>query len=48
MEAVAHDLVRAIHARDAKAVAEALKAAFEIADREPHEEGPHTNEKETE
>ncbi len=44
MEAVAHDLISAIHSRDAKAVSEALKAAFEIADSEPHEEGPHTNE----
>lgn len=44
MEAVAHDLIRAIHSRDVKAVADAIKAAFEIADSEPHAEGPHTNE----
>lgn len=41
MEAAAEDLIAAVHSKDAKAVAAALRAAFEIADSEPHEEGPH-------
>ena len=40
----ASDLIDAIHARDIASVAQALKAAFELADSEPHVEGPHTNE----
>lgn len=32
LEACAEDLIRAIHAKDAKAVAEALKSALECAD----------------
>ena len=44
MHSAAQDLINAIHSRDTKAVAEALKAAFEIADSQPHEEGPHTYE----
>jgi len=43
MEAAAEDLMNAIHAKDVKAIAEALRAAFELADSEPHMEGPHTN-----
>lgn len=46
LEAAAEDLIRAIHSKDTKAVAAALKAAFEISDSEPHVEGPHTNESE--
>ena len=41
MHAVAEDLLRAISAKDIKAVAEALRAGFELADSEPHVEGPH-------
>lgn len=41
LEACAQDLITAIHAHDVKAAAEALKAAFEVADSEPHVEGPH-------
>lgn len=37
----AQDLCDAIHAKDTKAVAQALKAAFQICDMEPHEEGEH-------
>jgi hypothetical protein len=44
MEAAAHDLMTAVHARDTKGIAEALRAAFELADSEPHVEGPHENE----
>jgi hypothetical protein len=35
------DLLSAIAMKDAKAVAAALKAAFEICDAYPHEEGEH-------
>lgn len=41
LEACAQELIRAVHARDVKAVAQALQDAFELADSEPHEEGPH-------
>lgn len=41
MESAAEDLIKAVHAKDVKAVSAALKAAFEIYDSEPHEEGPH-------
>jgi len=38
MEACAEDLIHAIHSKDPKAVAEALHAAFQIAESYPHEE----------
>lgn len=41
MEAAASDLLKAIAAGDAKAVAAALQAAFELADSMPHVEGEH-------
>ena len=41
LESAAEDLISAIHAKDTKAVVSALRAAFEIYDSEPHEEGPH-------
>lgn len=37
------DLLAAFHAKDVKAISAALKAAFEICDSEPHEEGEHIN-----
>ena len=40
----ASDLMAAVHAKDSKAVAAALKAAFEICDSEPHVEGEHLGE----
>ena len=40
------DLIRGVTNKDAKAVGDAIRAAFEILDSEPHEEGPHTNESE--
>lgn len=48
LDACSEDLIRAMHAKDAKGVTSALKAAFEILDSMPHEEGPHTNEEEQE
>lgn len=40
--AVAEDLISAILSHDVPGCAEALRAAFELADSEPHSEGPHT------
>jgi len=37
--AAAEDLISAVHAKDAKKVAQALQSAFEIAESKPHEEG---------
>jgi hypothetical protein len=37
------DILRAIHEKDPKALASALKDVFEILDSQPHEEGPHIN-----
>lgn len=42
----AEDLIRAIHAKDSSAVAEALRAAFELCDAEPHYEGEHLDSEE--
>ena len=41
MESVAQDILNALESKDAKALAEALRAAFELMDSEPHEEGEH-------
>lgn len=41
LESAAEDLISAIHSKDVKAVCSALKAAFEICDSQPHEEGEH-------
>lgn len=41
LESAAEDLVRAVHSKDIKGVAVALRAAFELCDSMPHEEGPH-------
>ena len=41
IESAAEDLHAAIKSNDVKAIAMALRAAFEILDSEPHEEGPH-------
>jgi len=38
LEACAEDLIHAVHAEDPKAVAQALKDAFDILEMEPHEE----------
>ncbi len=44
IEACAQDLINAIHAKDAKSVAQVIKDMFELADQEPHVEGPHIDE----
>lgn len=41
IHAAASELIRAVHSQDTKAVAEALKDAFEILDSMPHVEGKH-------
>lgn len=41
LEVAAEDLCNAIAAKDYKAIAEALRAAFQLADSEPHIEGEH-------
>lgn len=41
LEAAAEDLTHAIASKDLKGVAAALRAAFQILDSEPHEEGEH-------
>lgn len=41
LESAAEDLCRAIDAKDYKSIAAALRAAFELLDSQPHEEGPH-------
>lgn len=43
LESAAEDLCHAIEAKDYKAAASALRAAFDLLDSEPHYEGPHTN-----
>ena len=42
LESAAQDLISAVHSKDVKATCEALRAAFELCDSEPHEEGEHT------
>ena len=44
--ACADDLIRAIHAKDSHKAAAAMRAAFEIMEAAPHEEGEHINEME--
>ena len=41
LESAAEDLISAVHSKDVKAVCSALRAAFQMLDSEPHEEGPH-------
>lgn len=41
LEACAEDLINAVHAKNPKLVKEALRAAFDICEMYPHEEGPH-------
>jgi len=40
----AEDIMSAISSKNASMLAQALKAAFEICDEMPHEEGPHIGE----
>ena len=44
----AEDLIRAVHAKDAQAVASAMRAAFEILESEPHEEAEQSEPSESE
>lgn len=46
LEACAAELIRAVHAKDEKAVAEALQNSFEILESSPHVEGEHIESKE--
>lgn len=41
LHACAEDLMNAVHAKDIPGIAEALRAAFQVCDSEPHEEGEH-------
>ena len=41
VHAIAQELIEAVHNHDVAGVADALKAAFELLDMEPHAEGPH-------
>jgi hypothetical protein len=41
LESAAHDLIAAVHSKDVKGVCVALRAAFEMLDSQPHEEGEH-------
>ena len=41
LESAAEDLISAIHSKDVKAVCEALRAAHELCDLEPHAEANH-------
>lgn len=42
IHACAQDLINAVHSRDVKSAAEAIRSAFEILESMPHEEGEHT------
>lgn len=39
LESAAEDLISAIHSKDVKGAAAALRAAFELCDSQPHSEG---------
>lgn len=41
LEAAAEDLISAMHSKNVKATCEALRAAIQLCDMEPHEEGEH-------
>lgn len=41
LHAISEDFIQAVHAKDAQAVADAFRAAFECLESQPHEEGPH-------
>jgi hypothetical protein len=44
LKAAATDLIEAIHSNDIGKTAAAIRAAFEILDASPHNEGEHLNE----
>ena len=41
LESAAEELIQAVHAKDTKGAAMALRSAFELMDSEPHQEGEH-------
>jgi hypothetical protein len=41
LESAAEDLMNAVHSKDIKGIAAALRAAFELVDSQPHVEGEH-------
>lgn len=41
LHSAAEDLIAAVHSKNVAGVAEALRAAFELCDAEPHKEGEH-------
>lgn len=43
LEAIAQDFLHGIETKNEKMIIAALRAAFEIFDSEPHKEGPHEN-----
>lgn len=47
LHAAAQDILRAISDNDYQHLALAIRAAFDICDSQPHEEGPHLNEEES-
>lgn len=44
MDAAAQDLIDAVHSKDVKSVASALRSAFELCEEQPHSEGPEIGE----
>lgn len=48
IEACAEELIKAIHDKDVKAAAQAIKDAFTILESLPHQEEPHETEEEYE
>lgn len=46
LESAAEDILRAIEEKSVLGLAQALKAAFQICDAEPHHEGEHTGDAE--
>lgn len=46
LRACSRDIISCIQSSDEAGLAKAIRAAFEICDASPHEEGPHTNEEE--
>lgn len=46
IEYCAEDLMNAVHNKDKKAVAEAIRSAFDILESEPHNEAEHTESEE--
>ena len=44
LKSIAEDILKAVEAKDAEALANFLHEAFECCDMMPHEEGPHNEE----